>query len=72
LATIAFGAKNLGAVYGGLITAFGAAAYFGPMAASWSYDLTGSYVTPFALAGTLSLVGWCICLFAYRLKSKLP
>jgi len=72
LATIAFGVKNLGAVYGALITAFGAAAFFGPMAAAWAYDLYKSYVMPFALAGILSLVGWCICLFAYKLKYKLP
>ncbi len=71
LATIAFGAKNLGAVYGAVFTAFGAAAFFGPMAAAWAYDLYGSYVLPFALAGILSLVGWCICLFAYRLKYKI-
>jgi OFA family oxalate/formate antiporter-like MFS transporter len=72
LATISFGAKNLGAIYGALITAFGAAAFFGPMAAAWAYDLYKSYVMPFALAGTLSLIGWLICLFAYRLKYKLP
>jgi OFA family oxalate/formate antiporter-like MFS transporter len=72
LTTIAFGAKNLGAVYGGVITAFGAAAYFGPMAAAWAYDLYKSYVMPFALAGTLSFVGWLICLFAYRMKYKMP
>jgi OFA family oxalate/formate antiporter-like MFS transporter len=72
LATIAFGSKNLGAVYGALITAFGTAAFFGPMAAAWGYDLTGTYAVPFAAAGTLSLVGWCICLFAYRIKYKMP
>lgn len=72
LVAIAFGTKNLGAIYGALITAFGTAAYFGPMAAAWAFDLTGNYFVPFTLAGTFSLIGWCICLFAYKLKYKLP
>jgi len=72
LATIAFGVKNLGAVYGGLVTAFGAGAFFGPMAAAWAYDLYSSYNMPFAIAGILSLVGWSICLFVYKLRYKMP
>ncbi len=72
LTTIAFGIRNLGAVYGGIFTAFGAAAFFGPMAAAWAYDVLQSYVLPFALAGALALAGWCICLFLYKFKFRLP
>jgi len=72
LTTISFGVKNLGAVYGGIFTAFGAAAFFGPMAAAWAYDVLQSYVLPFTFAGVFSLVGWCICLGLYKLKYKLP
>lgn len=72
LTTVAFGVKNLGAVYGAGATAFAVAAFFGPMVGGWAYDLIQSYVLPFAIAGVFSLVGWSICLFAYKLKYKLP
>jgi OFA family oxalate/formate antiporter-like MFS transporter len=72
LTTIAFGVTNLGAVYGAGATAFAVAAFFGPMVGGWAYDLHQSYVLPFAIAGTFALVGWVICLLAYKLKYRLP
>lgn len=72
LTTVVFGSQNLGAIYGAVKTAFGVAALLGPMAAAWAYDVTQSYALPFAAAGILSLVGWCICLAAFRLKYRLP
>lgn len=72
LCTVAFGVKNLGAIYGALITAFGVSAFFGPMVGGWLFDAAGTYVVPFAMAGVLTLVGWSICLFAFKMKYKLP
>ncbi len=72
LTTIAFGVKNLGAIYGALITAFGVSSFFGPLIGGHLYDLTGTYVAPFAAAGTLTIVGWLICMFALRMKYKMP
>ncbi len=72
LTTVSFGVKNLGAVYGAVITAFAAGAFFGPMVGGWAYDATGTYVTPFAMAGTFALFGWTLVLLAYKLKYKLP
>ncbi|MBS3994965.1 MAG: OFA family MFS transporter [Alkaliphilus sp.] len=72
LCTIAFGVKNLGAIYGALITAFGVSAFFGPMVGGWLFDATGSYTVPFAIAGALTLIGWSICFFVLKLKYKLP
>jgi len=71
LVAISFGSKNLGAIYGALITAFGVAAFFGPMAASWAFDIQESYILPFKLAGILSLLGWGLCI-VYKFKYKLP
>jgi len=71
ITTAAFGAKNLGAIYGALLTAFGLAALLGPMAAATAYDLTQNYILSFAGAGVLSLIGWSICLFAFKLKYKM-
>ncbi|MBS3948930.1 MAG: hypothetical protein KGZ57_11660, partial [Dethiobacter sp.] len=72
LTTVGFGVKNLGAIYGALKTAFGLAAFFGPMAAAWAYDVTGTYVVPFAGAGVLVLVGLVIYVFGLRIKYKMP
>ena len=72
LCTITFGVKNLGAIYGALITAFGVSAFFGPMVGGWLFDATGSYTVPFAIAGALTLIGWSICFFVLKLKYKLP
>ena len=72
LTTISFGVKNLGVIYGVVFTAFGLAAFFGPMTGAVLYDMTGTYIVPFATAGIFTLVGWCICLFAFKLKYKLP
>jgi len=72
LTTISFGVKNLGAIYGVVITAFGLSAVFGPMTGAILYDMSGNYIVPFAAAGIFTLVGWCICLFAFKLKYKLP
>lgn len=72
LATVSFGAKNLGAVYGAIFTAFGVSAFFGPMTGALLYDRSGTYVVPFAVAGTLTAVGWLLCLGAYKLKYRLP
>lgn len=72
LTTVSFGAKNLGAVYGALFTAFGVSAFFGPMTGALLYDRTGTYVVPFAVAGALTVVGWLLCAAAYKLKYRLP
>ncbi|MBT9172326.1 MAG: putative MFS-type transporter YhjX [Syntrophomonadaceae bacterium] len=72
LTTVAFGAANLGAIYGVVVTAFGLAAFLGPIAAAWIYDLTQTYVLPFFLAGIFVIAGWLISLFAFKLKYKLP
>ena len=72
LTTVGFGVKNLGAIYGALKTAFGLAAFFGPMAAAWAYDVTGTYVVPFTGAGVLVLVGLAIYVFGLRIKYKMP
>lgn len=72
LTTVSFGVKNLGAVYGAVITAFAAGAFFGPMVGGWAYDATGSYVLPFAMAGAFAMFGWTLVLLAYKLKYKLP
>ncbi|MBS3956326.1 MAG: OFA family MFS transporter [Clostridiales bacterium] len=72
LATVSFGAKNLGAVYGGIFTAFGVSAFFGPMTGALLYDRAGTYIVPFAVAGTFTIVGWLLCLVAFKLKYRLP
>lgn len=72
LTSISFGVKNLGANYGAVITAYGVAAIFGPVAGGYLYDISGTYIVPFAIAGGLTLFGWSICLFALKMKHKLP
>ena len=72
LTTVSFGVKNLGAIYGGIFTAFGVSAFFGPQVGALLYDRTGSYDVPFAVAGAFTLLGWALCLVAYKLKYKLP
>lgn len=71
LTSIAFGVKNLGAIYGALITSFGVSAFFGPLMGGRLYDLTGSYAVPFAAAGSFAILGWIMCLILRR-KYELP
>ena len=50
----AFGLKNFGTIYGGLLTALSIGTAFGPLAAAAVYDTFGSY-TPF-LALTIAFM----------------
>ncbi|MBS3948688.1 MAG: OFA family MFS transporter [Dethiobacter sp.] len=72
LTTVVFGAANLGAIYGVVVTAFGLAAFLGPIAAAWIFDITKTYVLSFFFAGIFVVIGWLISLFAFKLKYKLP
>jgi len=72
LTTISFGSKNLGAIYGAIFTAFGIGALLGPIVGAWLFDVTKAYVLPFSIAGIFTVIGWLICLFAFKLKFKLP
>ena len=59
-----FGAKNLGANYGWVFTAYGIAGVVGIAAGNAAKTITGSYATAFVVAG-------CLCLISAALASAL-
>lgn len=51
-----FGTKNLGVNYGLVFTSYGLAGIIGPIIGGTVFDITGSYVHAFTLAGVLCLI----------------
>ena len=66
----AFGNLNFGSNYALLFTAITAASFIGPMAASLTVEATGSYTLAYVIAGTGSLAGIVVALFAQRLDRR--
>ncbi|MBA4251842.1 MAG: hypothetical protein C0425_07090 [Chlorobiaceae bacterium] len=69
--TMSFGIKNLGAIYGIVFSAFGAAALLGPIVGALLFDFTDSYTSSFMLAGSLCFIGLMLVIFLKR-KYKFP
>ncbi len=65
LAAEVFGTAAMGTVFGALMTVNAVAGALGPIAAGFSFDLTGHYTAAFLASGTLLLIGMA-CLWKLR------
>jgi nitrate/nitrite transporter NarK len=55
-----YGPQDIGAIYGGILTASAFAGFSAPLLLARSVDLTGSYDLAFYLTGGLMLIGTVI------------
>jgi MFS transporter, OFA family, oxalate/formate antiporter len=58
-----FGSKNVGTIYGLMITAWGFGGVFGPTLISYMYDATGSYAGAFYVIAGIMLLSSIIPFF---------
>jgi OFA family oxalate/formate antiporter-like MFS transporter len=71
-ATVAdsFGPKNVGPIYGLMLTAWGLASAFGPLVIAWMREATGAYDTPLRALGLLMLASAPLPLAVLRERSR--
>ena len=66
----AFGTKNQGANYGIMFTAYGIAAFTGPMAGAWFKENRGSWQGAFIFAAILAAISIVLVYFVQRNLAK--